>query len=157
MYQKEKAKMDVITKICSKCKKELHCTPEYFHRKAASNDGYDYICKECRREIVNTKIGNVPKNQRKVCSLCKKEFPATKTYFELKPQAKDGLAYECRGCRNKRTRKRLQESKISSLRLHFTSCIDTLEELRKDAFNQMRTPENQAVWILNAYYKGIIK
>lgn len=38
------------TKLCSKCRKELPMTTEYFFRKKASKDGLNYLCKKCCHE-----------------------------------------------------------------------------------------------------------
>lgn len=38
------------TKVCSKCKKELPATTEYFSRHKTSKDGLRGICKRCRRK-----------------------------------------------------------------------------------------------------------
>ncbi len=36
------------TKVCNKCKKELDILE--FNKKTSSNDGYNHICKQCRKE-----------------------------------------------------------------------------------------------------------
>jgi len=39
----------MLTKFCTKCKRELPATKEYFHRKCTSKDGFLSNCKICRR------------------------------------------------------------------------------------------------------------
>lgn len=41
---------DYTTKVCTKCKRELPATTEYFHRFKRSNDGLTVWCKDCRRD-----------------------------------------------------------------------------------------------------------
>ena len=41
-------------KVCSRCKRELPMTTEYFGKLSKSKDGFKYSCKECRRKIEYT-------------------------------------------------------------------------------------------------------
>ena len=53
--------MGEATKTCTKCKRELPATTEFFHRSRSFKDGLKYKCKECRSEegIARSAIGRV--------------------------------------------------------------------------------------------------
>ena len=53
--------MGEATKICTKCKRELPATTEFFHRSRGFKDGLKYKCKECRSKeaIARSAIGRV--------------------------------------------------------------------------------------------------
>lgn len=43
----------IKTKICTKCKRELPATIDYFHRQCQNKSGLRSWCKECRSEYSN--------------------------------------------------------------------------------------------------------
>ena len=46
--EKEK-KMDEKTKKCTKCKKDLPATNEFFHTNSLRSDGFETKCKKCKK------------------------------------------------------------------------------------------------------------
>lgn len=83
------------TKICTKCKRELFATTEFFH-KGNAKFGLKSWCKRCRREHTNT--DSLPKNYLKYCCKCKKEKPFTHEFFSKHKEGLFGLRSECREC-----------------------------------------------------------
>ena len=83
------------TKICSKCKRELPATSEYFYISKRTKDNLHSVCKKCcytpRGRIVSID-GTV------ICTECKKELPATLKYFYIEPRTKVGLQSKCKQC-----------------------------------------------------------
>jgi hypothetical protein len=102
-------------KVCSKCKRELPATEEYFNR---NGDGFQYRCKKCQQDyyLKNKEKYNemgrkryrdqhplneteiIPEGYKKCCK-CEKIKPATTEYFGKSAKAKDGFKYSCKECR----------------------------------------------------------
>jgi len=83
------------TKICTKCKKELPATKEYFYEEKRRKSGFCSRCKECflapyRKEKPQVKDGF------KICRKCKRELPIEK--FSADKRSKDNLTPRCREC-----------------------------------------------------------
>lgn len=80
--------MESATKVCTKCKRELPATVEYFHRQSPS--GLRQPCKECRRRgEVRTRPGE------RRCRQCGEWKPATEEFFW--PRGTTFLA-RCKDC-----------------------------------------------------------
>ncbi len=52
-------------KVCTKCKKELQATTEYFRKSKNGKYGVDSVCKECKREIYKENREIILKKQKK--------------------------------------------------------------------------------------------
>lgn len=92
------------TKICSKCKRELPATTEYFARHKSHKDGFQSYCKQCR-SIAKPKY--TPLDGYKLCSKCKRELPATQEYFGWRiayKGRKPGLDSHCKQCKSENDR-----------------------------------------------------
>lgn len=96
-----------MTKICSKCKKELPATNYYFHRAKNRPDGLYEQCKKCRgypygetRRRENLTYNNEEdSNGYKRCHKCNRLLPATYDYFHKDKKCLAGLYNVCRECR----------------------------------------------------------
>jgi len=85
------------TKVCSKCKRELLATTEFFNKDKLRHDGLFPYCKECRghkfKAIVVASEGN------KICPKCNRELPASIEYFHRDKNSPTGCCTYCRECR----------------------------------------------------------
>lgn len=54
-----------LSKICTKCKQEKPVTAEYFHRNKNRKDGFEEICKSCKKEYYQENKEHIIKNTRK--------------------------------------------------------------------------------------------
>lgn len=92
------------TKRCSKCKRELPATIEYFYQQGKDRPELRPSCKECLgRSFVMIKNVYLPKPTRegyKRCTKCEQEYPATTEYWH-RDDKPDGLATRCKSCRCK--------------------------------------------------------
>ena len=71
------------TKKCSRCKRVLPATSDYFYRRKEGKYGLDYICKECKRkwdkahhrikkhDVDTTQFFKMLENQNHKCGICK--------------------------------------------------------------------------------------
>lgn len=95
-------------KICSKCRKELPSTTEYFHKNKFSFDGLQHYCKICRHKNYHgskwtekTPYISKPrldaKKGFKICTRCRKELPATSEFFSILKR-KNRLESRCKNC-----------------------------------------------------------
>ena len=94
---KHKIINDVECRRCSKCKKWLPATNDYFRSQASNSDGFNSQCKEC----VNGKpiiLKANPKEGFKICSKCGKELASTNEYFFKDGHTKDRLKTSCKEC-----------------------------------------------------------
>jgi len=82
-------------KICTKCKRKLPETEEYFFRKSSSKHSFRSTCKECSGKHFTQKS---KQEGYKICKKCHKELPATVEYFQKSKVLKDGLIGTCREC-----------------------------------------------------------
>lgn len=84
----------VNAKVCTECK-DLKIYDE-FYKKSRSKDGYKGKCKKCIKG--SFKEQNVDENIKKICNSCKRELPATKTYFHKDGKGKYGCRSNCKEC-----------------------------------------------------------
>lgn len=80
-------------KICSKCKRELPATSEYFHNDKKRKDGLYPQCKECK---LNRKM--FAKEGFKICNKCQRELPMNTDYFTRSKDTSDGFLTRCKEC-----------------------------------------------------------
>jgi hypothetical protein len=88
-------------KFCTKCRKELPLSREYFKKLKCSNDGFDTVCKECQGTgygIHNNYIEQ-PENGNRICTKCSRELPMTSDYFYPDKRSKDGFSTQCKQCK----------------------------------------------------------
>jgi hypothetical protein len=88
-------------KVCSKCKRELPATKEYFFADCHKKDGFDSACKECKgRKFGRYMYYEKAHPGHRTCTNCKRELPATLEYFDSQTKVKkDGLRAVCKECR----------------------------------------------------------
>lgn len=101
---------DTPQKQCTKCKRILPATSDYFPRESRSKDGFRHFCKECLNAYHRKlrKEGPVLKEPLpdgfKRCSVCEKILPATPEYFHRNKYSSDGFTSSCKE-HSKRIRK----------------------------------------------------
>lgn len=78
-------------KKCSKCKRELPLTTEFFHRHKLHPDGFHSECKKCRGCRIKSR-----KSGFKICSKCGKELPLSA--FNKQMAGFLGHRSYCRSC-----------------------------------------------------------
>lgn len=104
-----------IAKVCKYCQ-ELKPIEE-FARRAKSADGYQYMCKACRKKYDRERayeLKNTAKERRtaiqgkqKYCPGCKRDLPLA--YFYTNYKNNDGYSFYCRECTIKKIQKRSLE------------------------------------------------
>jgi len=92
--------MNNLTRICTKCGKELPVTPKCFYRKKLGKYGFMAECKKCNELRRKGMIELLPKANEgyKICRKCDRELPATLEYFYKKNTTIDGLRCQCKKC-----------------------------------------------------------
>ena len=88
------------TKICSRCKRKLPATLEYFFKCSKVRAGLRSTCKECFGYKFTAHKAR-PRDGYKFCFKCKRELPATLEYFFGRRDRKDGLESSCKECRGR--------------------------------------------------------
>lgn len=117
---------NIKLKQCSKCKKELPATKEYFQKDKTRPDGFSYVCKNCRSKKKQKE--RFVEQGLKQCECCKEVLPLTEEYFRIHKKSSDGFYNKCIECL-------LKEKKNESLRGFKTcnTCNQTFP-LHKDYF-----------------------
>lgn len=90
-----------MTKVCSKCKRELPADLTHYRRHSQTKDGLRNPCKECMGyEFSITKVKGKLTNRTgyKKCKGCLKEFPANEEYFRKESRNEDELTGKCNNC-----------------------------------------------------------
>lgn len=101
---------DVPHKQCSKCKKLLPATAEYFHRNSGHKDGLLNVCITCRGFTKREEL--VAKDGFKICRVCREEKPATEEYFGIDGHlAYRPFRYLCRVCECRKAMDRYNREK----------------------------------------------
>lgn len=86
-------------KKCSKCKRNLPATSEYYFRDSKKVDGFFLSCKECEGyTFQDIKNKYKCKEGYKICRRCNKELPLNHDYFYYNAISSDGHDYSCRVC-----------------------------------------------------------
>lgn len=85
-----------MNKVCSKCKRDLPETLEYFFKRHNGKNGLMAYCKECFGKKFMKKITHG--DSHKKCPSCKKSLPYTHDYFAKTPRTKSGLSATCKKC-----------------------------------------------------------
>lgn len=106
--------LNVMTKICTKCKSEKPTSE--FHKCPSRRDGLHSWCKPCARDAAkNKRLANKLKNAHgidmsgtKVCSQCHEE--KEKTEFHVSLYSRDGLNSCCKECKSYYTRARVERN-----------------------------------------------
>ena len=94
-------------KTCQKCRQEKPATTELFAVTLRTKDGLDGYCRVCRSEVrseykklaQDQKPDTYPIENKKRCTKCKVEKPATPEFFQHTNISKDGLAWMCKDCK----------------------------------------------------------
>lgn len=107
-----------MTKVCTKCNLEKPLTNEYFSRRSDKKDGFETICKECKREY-NKKYWN--KNKERL----------SKKKAEYYQQNKDKFAEY-----NKAYRKKNRERLIDYNKKYYKENREKLLEQKKGYYTQ---------------------
>lgn len=85
-------------KICSKCKRKLPMSEEYFYKVGNNKLKFRSQCKEC----LGYSFTNIDKPKAKVgykiCKQCEREFPLNEKYYSKNHLYKDGYYYICKEC-----------------------------------------------------------
>jgi hypothetical protein len=108
-------------KVCSKCKRDLPSTENYFNKDKNRKDGLYPQCRECKQ---GRKI--FAKEGFKFCSKCQRELPMNTDYFFKKKDNSDGLTIKCKECMGKEFTNKL--TKIAKEGYKF--CIKCNRELK---------------------------
>lgn len=85
-----------MTKVCNICNVEKSLNE--FSVNNRNKDGYKNTCKECINKGATEKQQNTDENIKKICTKCKRELPATKTYFYKDGKGKYGCHSQCKEC-----------------------------------------------------------
>lgn len=129
-----------IKKACSRCRKMLPATSEYFYTDKKMRLGFKSHCKACD--------GNKGKRLRylggglKICSKCKSELEANDENFNKNKSSLDGLRPECKRCQaeykkihyDKNKRQISKKSKVyykENKEVHSNRCKKWREENKK--------------------------
>ena len=101
--EEEMGELEQVTKVCTKCGRELPATREFFYRDKSGKNGLRGSCKECDQERGRQRKEKGPvfppsPGDVKICSRCKGELPATEEYFGKSGRSMDGLRYSCKQC-----------------------------------------------------------
>lgn len=97
------------TKICSKCKKELPATEEFFNKNSHSKDKLRAKCRKCSCKN-KEKFDLMEENKqlilegKKRCSKCKEIFPMLPEYFAVDKRNPNGLHSHCKKCKSESDR-----------------------------------------------------
>lgn len=123
------------TKVCSKCRRELQATKEYFFADCHKKDGLDSACKECKgRKFGRYMYYEKAKAGYRTCTSCKRELPGTLEYFDSQTKVKkDGLRAVCKECRGS-TFGIKQPNKILKSKEGYKYCSLCKKELPLDNF-----------------------
>lgn len=91
------------TKVCTKCKRELPATTEWFCKHLSCKYGLNSQCKDCRTRAKDgiRKIREVWPEGFQRCSKCKVLHPSTTDYFFKEKSGRLGLCSICKHCRAK--------------------------------------------------------
>lgn len=89
------------TKVCTKCKRELPATTDYFCKHKDCKYGLNSRCKDCRTKAKDgvRKIREVWPDGFQRCSKCKRLLEATPYYFYRGRGGRNGLCSICKDCR----------------------------------------------------------
>lgn len=100
---KEPRKTHIATldgyKVCTKCKRELPETLEYFFKRKSGKNGLMSVCKECHGHTFMKKITYNDKDKK--CAECGETYPYTNEHFHRTSRTKSGLMNYCKKCANK--------------------------------------------------------
>lgn len=108
--------MDTPLKQCSKCKRWLPATSDYYHRRPHRKTPWVPACKECENKGVTIPPSKlVAREGHKVCRRCLTEKPATPEYFTRRKQSADGFVSHCKDCVSKQ-RKEYRERNIDEIK-----------------------------------------
>jgi hypothetical protein len=140
-------------KYCQECSKLTQYQREkLFKSKKTEGTPGTLEPTEPEKPIMPEKIEVKPKKEieMKLCTGengCGKEFPATLEYFQAGKQGPGSLDYLCKLCRNKMRRGYRAQIK-NCLAVEISTFPGLMEKLQAEADKNLRTPENQALWIL---------
>jgi len=106
---------EMETKTCTVCEETKPATLEFFHKQKGGKYGLQAKCKVCSAEKYREKnpivlVYEFPAS--KVCSCCKKEFPANAEFFHKQKGGKYGLMSWCKVCKAKYSAKYDQIPKV---------------------------------------------
>lgn len=111
----------MLHKACTKCKRELPATTDYFYKSKKGKFGLRSICKEC----LGSKFGknkNIPiktaNSNFKICTKCNKELPRTNEYFSIRHRyGKEDFSSWCKECSNKSSKEWKKEN-LSKVKIY---------------------------------------
>jgi len=152
--QKKKGDSMAGKKTCTACGKTLPLTEKHFKRHNRSKDKFMRTCLACNGKKSGPAGKTKPVKQtsvkQKECKGCNTSFPADKKHFQRAVKYPDNLDVLCKSCRSKSKAKKKERSGLR-LVLDFNDCPDVLEDLKKFAADQERTPEGQVRFFLRKY------
>ena len=96
----------VPTKVCTRCKRELPATKEYFHRNSSGEYGLHYWCRECRGH----KFTHIPNIGYARCPKCKRDLLLNADNFHPRKDSATGFRGTCRECMSKQWANYRQEN-----------------------------------------------
>lgn len=93
--------------FCSKCRKLLPLTREYFNLNASVLSGYSCICKICMGGaktygIHRVYIQKTAQDGFKYCNKCLRELPLASDYFYTDKRTKRGFSSHCKECKGQK-------------------------------------------------------
>lgn len=158
LYQKSlKGEVEMVQnpmKTCATCKKPKPADRKHFRFAPKGEYQLTKDCLMCRGEGVENvepsrQKPTTPKTseKEKTCSGCGQAYPATSEFFQKNKNEKYGVDYYCKTCRSQQ-KKDQRAKKRGSLAVDINQFPGILSRLEEEAQKNLRTPENQALWIL---------
>lgn len=83
------------TRVCSRCKKELPLTADYFVRNAKRRHGFIWHCNACHNAACRAYQAA---HAERTCITCKTCLPLTHEFFYRDKNRPGGLSYVCKPC-----------------------------------------------------------
>lgn len=92
-------------KNCTRCKRLLPETSEYFAPAKGYKNGLNSMCRDCIREARKARSNQpVPPGTERTCKTCNQPYPLTDEFWHKDSGDKYGFSYSCKECAKGRAR-----------------------------------------------------